>query len=478
MTRILLLLTHPADRQAVYAMLAPHFDVSAPDSAARALAEPFDLCLIDAPTLERLDDALQARKTAEASHFLPVVLLIPQAALQRLTPHVWEHVDEVIPIPTDTVRLLSRLTLLLRTRQLSVETERRAAELDATLTSVADGLIIYSPEGEILLDNPAARRLLDGILIEEEYGDLPQWLGRHAFTPDGKPPLAPDDVPAARAARGETVMGEVLTFRQKDGKEIWVSVTAAPIRQRDDTIIGVVSTYTDITQLHELQEQREIYIHTISHDLRAPLAIIHGHAELIMDELKRRELDGRLQPSAAAIRRGITRMNVMIQDLVDAARLEGGQLILDIKPVNLRAYLADLLQRSATVFDVGRIHIELPEDLPPVSADLNRLERILSNLLSNALKYSNPGTPVLVRARQTDHLIEVSVQDFGQGIAPEDLPHIFERFYRTKGGRKAEGIGLGLYITMMLVKAHGGRIWVESEVGKGSTFYFTLPVAE
>ena len=170
-------------------------------------------------------------------------------------------------------------------------------------------------------------------------------------------------------------------------------------------------------------------------------------------------------------------MNVMIQDMVDAARLEGGQLKLDRKPVDLRHFLHSWLQQNATTMDVGRIHVEVAEDLPPVSADANRLERILINLLSNSLKFSKPGTPVIIDAQQVDHQVEVSVTDQGRGIAPEDLPHLFERFYRAKGEWKTEGVGLSLYITSMLVKAHGGRIRVKSEVGKGSTFYFTLPMA-
>jgi signal transduction histidine kinase len=113
----------------------------------------------------------------------------------------------------------------------------------------------------------------------------------------------------------------------------------------------------------------------------------------------------------------------------------------------------------------------------PLSADYNRLERILTNVLSNALKYSDPGTPVWVRARQTGHEVEVAITDQGYGIAPDDLSRLFERFYRAKETR-AEGIGLGLYITKQLVEAHGRRIWVESEVGKGSTFTFTLPVVQ
>jgi len=356
------------------------------------------------------------------------------------------------------------------------EVQRRAAELDATLNSIADGLIIYSPDGEILLDNPAARRMLDGILIEEEYRELPQWLSRHAYTPDGKL-LAPEREPGVRAAQGETVTGEVLVFHHHDGTEAWVSVAAAPIRQRDDTIIGVVGTYTDITPLHTLQEQQQVFVHMVSHDLRAPIAAIKGHAELLEEDLEAQGFDGDLRIYTSAIQRNVQRLIVMIADLVDSARADGGQLQLKTTPVNLASYLANLLQRSAVILEVNRIRVELPADLPNVLADYDRLERIISNLLSNALKYSDPATAVIVSARQQDSEVVIAVADQGEGIAPEDIPHLFERFYRVQGKRSAEGVGLGLSIAKTLVEAHGGRIWVESAFGQGSTFYFTLPIA-
>jgi len=129
------------------------------------------------------------------------------------------------------------------------------------------------------------------------------------------------------------------------------------------------------------------------------------------------------------------------------------------------------------VLETDRIRLDVSDALPTVSADYNRLERIIANLLSNALKYSDPGTPVVIRASQVDGSIEIAISDQGNGIPAEDVPHLFDRFYRAKGARKAEGIGLGLFISKALVETHGGRIWVESELGKGSTFSFTLPVA-
>jgi len=391
--------------------------------------------------------------------------------------HLWISVSAA-PVYSEEGALLgvvSSYADITATHDLQGELQRRVAELDATINAVADGLVIYSTSGEILLDNPAARHVLDDILIEVEYRDQPGWMSLRACTPDGKR-VTLEHAPGARAARGETVTGEVLVFQHKDGTETWMSVAAAPIRLQNDTIIGVVGTYTDITQLRQLQARQEDMLRMISHDLRAPLAVTRGYADLLQEEVQSRGWEV-LVPSIEAIQQSTVQMNVMIQDMVDVARQEGGQLQLILQPVDLRPYLETLLQRSATALPLDRVQLDVPADLPPVAADPNRLERILINLLSNALKYSAPGTPVSVHARRMNGTVQMAVVDQGRGIPPEDLPHLFERFYRVKGARKTEGIGLGLYITRILVEAHGGRITVESEMGKGSTFTFSLPVA-
>jgi len=451
--------------------------MSVPASDAEALAEPFDLCLIDGPTLERLDDALQARKTAETPRFLPLVLLTPHSTMHRLTKLVWDHVDEVVSIPTDTVRLLSRLTLLLHTRQLSVETEQLRAELDATVNSIADGVIVYATTGDILHTNSAAERLLGYTVKEQAESVAERWLTRHAKTPDDQP-IPPEAIPTQRALQGEVVHGVIIMFPQEGRGNLWLSVSAAPIYTPDGQSHGVVATYTDITALHHLQEQQKGLLQTISHDLRSPLAVIKGHEQVVASMLAEQGVNGTIQQSLAAIERSVNRMDLMIQDLVDATRWEGGQLELKCEPVNLPHYLDDLLQRVSMALAAKRVQVEMPDDLPLVYADYARLERILVNLLSNALKYSDPDTLVRVKAQPQDGEVVITVTDQGTGIPPEALPHLFERFYRVPGEQKVEGIGLGLYITKVLVEAHGGRIWGESDVGKGSTFYFTLPVAQ
>jgi signal transduction histidine kinase len=170
-------------------------------------------------------------------------------------------------------------------------------------------------------------------------------------------------------------------------------------------------------------------------------------------------------------------MDGMIRDLVDASRLETGRVKVECRPCDVRAYLADLEVRLAGVLDTQRIRTTVPERLPLIQADPERLDRILVNLLSNALKYSPPSKEIFLTAQPVPDGVAISVRDQGQGIAPEELPHVFERYFRAKRAAhgKVEGLGLGLYITRLLVQAHEGRISVESEVEKGSTFTVVLP---
>ncbi|HEY3416986.1 MAG TPA: PAS domain S-box protein, partial [Armatimonadota bacterium] len=360
--------------------------------------------------------------------------------------------------------------------RLLAEIARRAAELDSTLDAIADGLIFYSPTLQVIRENAAAIAIFG--LAQEEYAlPLTERLRRTQVAHADGTPMTVEETLAWRAAHGETIRELIEVVHTPDGRTVWVSGSGAPVYTPDGTLIGAITTFTDITRLRQLQEQQQVLLQSVSHDLRTPLSVINGYAKLMQNAIEEKELNGVMRQGLGAIQRGIQRMDVMIQDLVDATRQEGGQLHLELQPVLLQAYLPDFIQRTGTAMGTDRVHLEIPDDLSPVLADYNRLDRIATNLLSNALKYSDPDTPVLVRARRTDGEVEISVTDQGKGIAPEDLPHLFERFYRAEMEPRAEGIGLGLYITRALVEAHGGRIWAESALDKGSTFYFTLLVA-
>jgi signal transduction histidine kinase len=228
-------------------------------------------------------------------------------------------------------------------------------------------------------------------------------------------------------------------------------------------------------RLLELQQLQNTLTSIVAHDLRQPLTTILGQAQMLERLIHQEKSEAALK-SADAIYTGARRMNTMIQDLVESVRGEAQTLVLKREPLDMGAFLQDLLQRSSASLNVNRIKLHVEPHLPAVQADPDRVERIVLNLLTNALKYSAPESPVDVRVDDTNEAVRVAVQDYGQGIPPEDLPHIFERFYRTRAAKRKDSVGLGLYISRMLVEAHGGKIGVESEVGQGSTFFFTLPL--
>lgn len=361
--------------------------------------------------------------------------------------------------------------------RLLCEVERRAAELDATINAITDGIVIYDTNGELVNINPSAQRML-GYSLDDLHLPTAERLALLRYeTPEGQS-FYPFEAQIFPAIRGVSTSNIIVVIHRRDDTTLWFSSSTAPIRTGDGQLLGAVMSFTDITAIHELQKEQEDFLHIVSHDLRIPLTVIHGHMQLLESSMMEAGINGGMRTSVDAIQRSVQRMNLMIQDLVIAARLSGERLTLKLQPVDLGEYLPSLLAQVVTSLDISRIILDLPPELPPVSADADRLERIMLNLLSNALKYSPQEAPVLLKARQVGEEVVVSVTDQGRGISLEDLPHIFERFSRLRAGREPESIGLGLYITRMLVLAHGGHIWVESEVGIGSTFSFSLPVAE
>ncbi len=364
----------------------------------------------------------------------------------------------------------------IRAQEHADQAENRAAEMQAIIESVGDGLVVYGPEAEIVRMNAAAERFF-ALSPEECKMSLKERLGiLRVETPEGTP-LTLDESVVARATRGESVNGVISVNHRRDGRIIWVSRTAAPICTSDGRQLGAVATLTDITPLHDLEKRREGFIRGVTHDLRTPLTAILGHAQSLVRSAQKGQASEQVVHSAQAIVLSTKRMNVMIQDLVDTILMDARELRMDRQPLNLSSMVSSMLDPANPVIEARRITSGIPAGLPLVLADPNRLERILMNLLSNALKYSLPESEVLVKAELAGGEVTTAIIDHGKGIAREDLPHIFEHFHKPISGRKAGGLGLGLFVTKMLVEAHGGRIWVESELGEGSTFYFTLPLA-
>jgi len=336
------------------------------------------------------------------------------------------------------------------------------------IDTVPNFIGIKNWDGEFVLANRA---------LAEAYGTTPQdIIGKTDadFNPNKEEVewFRRDDQEVIKSRKPKFIPAEKVTDSQ--GRVRWLSTIKVPLIEENGTSTRVLLATHDITELKEAEEEREVFIHTISHDLRSPLSVVKGHVDLVQELVVAAGIDSQLLDSLQAIQRGVQRITAMTADMVDSARWKAGQLQLKTEPIDLPSYIMDYLERAQPIMDVERISLDIKAGLPLILADANRLERILVNLLSNALKYSPPERSVILRARLHDSEVVVSVQDFGQGIPPEDIPRLFDRFFRAKGGGAVEGIGLGLYIAKLLVEAHGGRIWVDTELEKGSTFSFTL----
>jgi two-component system, OmpR family, phosphate regulon sensor histidine kinase PhoR len=230
----------------------------------------------------------------------------------------------------------------------------------------------------------------------------------------------------------------------------------------------------DITDRKQHDEFREQYVGVISHDLRSPLSTISVSAAILQRLLERGETAGTARP-LDSIRRSTRRMADMIEDLLETTRLESGRLRLHKSPLDL----VELARNLSEQLGAAASHPVVCEWTGPawVLADAGRLERVLENIVGNAFQHSPRERPVRIQVASDSREAVLTVADHGVGISADDLPKLFDRFYRVSGNGSAKGLGLGLYTSRLIVEEHGGRIWAESSPGLGSTFGFALPIA-
>jgi len=246
-----------------------------------------------------------------------------------------------------------------------------------------------------------------------------------------------------------------------------------------ETFMHLVSFLTTALLLSQIRgdlKKREELLDVVSHDLRAPLGALVGQAQVLGT---RAGGDAFVAARVGAILRCASRMETMIEDLLDSAREESHQLHLRLEPVDVGAYLAELLERCAPVLEAGRVRLVLPGAGSLIAlADPGRLDRIVLNLLTNGLKYSPPECPVELGATAADGWVTIRVADQGPGIPAADLAHVFDRFYRGQRTAARGGLGIGLYSVRLLVEAHGGTVRVECGRQGGTVIEVALPVSQ
>ncbi len=367
----------------------------------------------------------------------------------------------------------SLLYLLIRRSEREIQNQRR--RLEVLIDTAPVGIAFHSsPDGRLLMFN----RMAESILGRPFRGDLSlvDQAGFYGlFHPNGEP-FRREELPSSRSLNGESCEGVEMVVHHPSGLELHCLVNSAPLRNATGEITGAVVAFQDITPLHRLQQQRAKHVLGISHGLRTPLTVIQGQSQLLLKMLDRGEKDGAMRHSAEELVASSQRMSLILKDLVDLTSMESGQgLHLNREAIDPGPFVLDLKERLSKVFDTSRIRVELAEQLPPVWADPDRLERILVILLSNSFSFSMPGTDIVLSLRSNGGEVTFSLADRGSGIPPDRLAYLFDPYRRAED--RPQAAGLGLYVAKGLVEAHGGRIWVQSREGQGSTFSFTLPAA-
>lgn len=353
----------------------------------------------------------------------------------------------------------------------AVNQERR--QLDAILENAADGFCIMSVSHKVERWNRALARLT-GITaadaIGHNYDDLFRWAqrtrGLNLVDAEAAGWPTPASVPIY-------VEGEVL---RKDDSPLAVGVTYAPLFDRDAHLVNLIASVRDITRFREAEQLKSTFISVISHELKTPVSLIKGYAGTLRREDANWE-PAVVQQSLAVIEEEADRLTGLIENLLDASRLQAGGLRLQREECQLAEIAARIAARFQTQTTIHRINTRFPDNFPIIKGDEERLGQVLSNLVSNAIKYSPDGGAITIAGRVLAQEIVVGVSDEGPGLPPDEVQRVFDRFYRatTLATERASGAGLGLYLARAIVEAHAGRIWVESPVGTGAAFLFSLP---
>jgi signal transduction histidine kinase len=347
-------------------------------------------------------------------------------------------------------------------RKRSEETLRRERDMLMTvLEAMKDGVFIVNRQYDIEYVNPA---------LEEELGQLKHRKCYEYFheRKDACPWCRNDEVFA-----GKTVRYEWTSRKTKKTYDL-----IGTLVHNADGTISKLEIFRDITERKDLEKLKDEFIGLVSHELRSPLTVVTGGIKTVLSEWQRlSERDKRQLLQDAALESDS--LSHILDNLLDLSRAQAGKLSLYPELLDMNKLVRETVKKIKVASPEHRIHIHLPKKLSPVTADGVRVERILYNLLHNAVKYSPDESNIEVFAVQGERYLTVCVRDHGSGISDSDQAMLFQPFQMFANDRpdSVKGTGLGLLVCRRLVEAHGGHIWVEAELGQGSSFYFTLPLA-
>ena len=350
------------------------------------------------------------------------------------------------------------------------ELERTAHQgtrsLEAILGALPDGLAVVDEQRRVQMMNAEFRRLFNvsetaaGILFFEATRD------------------AAVEAAITRALGDGEVHRDMIKITSGPDLPLQIELSVVPFRAEGERKGGAVALFRDMTQIQQVEAMRRDFVANVSHELRTPLSIFRGYLETLLDDPQQRPEE--LVRILEVMERHAERLTLLVEDILSLAKLESPNARLEYTEIYLPDFLAEILRDWERRFGAKLLEssLDAPEDLPAISADENRLQEVIYNLLDNAVKYSQPEGKVSLKAHRIGDRIRIAVADEGIGIPARDVPRVFERFYRADKARSRQlgGTGLGLSIVKHIAQLHGGTVEAESELGHGSIIGVILPI--
>jgi len=425
--------------------------------------------------LEEINNLLQGLTRAASLGLLTGVVL-PLIARRKVIGVLFVFRNYQVMFSSNDTNLLQsfadQAAIAVYNAQLYTALSNEQSRLSAFLDSVADGILILSSDHTIEHCNPALTRML-GVPVEQIRGRQHSNVIRLAKQRDGMSleqaeaggwPLTPN---ATLYVEGD--------LERPNKPPLPVGVTYASLLTPEGTLLNVIASVRDITRFREAEELKSTFVSVISHELKTPVALIKGYVSTLRREDATWDRDI-VQDSLEVIEEEADRLTELIENLLDATRLQAGVLPINLCDISLDALAKRIAERFRIQTSTHTIVVDFPQDFPIIMADENRLSQVLSNLISNAIKYSPEGGEIRISGQVRREQVIVCVSDQGPGIDPGDIPYVFDRFYRSSDvSRTTKGAGLGLYLARAVIEAHHGRIWVDPKPGSGARVCFSLP---
>lgn len=345
-----------------------------------------------------------------------------------------------------------------------LETEK--GKLNSMVSSMTDGVVMVDKEEKVLVTNPMAKFLLNLQQEETNIFDLTKALS--------------EKFDFHEKIKESQNANRTITIPEVSLKDKYLQVVISPVKDPEGEFLGNVALFHDITQEKQMAKMRQDFTAMMVHELRTPLTVIKSGSETILEHLTEMPQD-KLAELINLVRNSSKEMIGLVNDLLDAAKIEAGKFSLTPQRQSLKPLFEELKESFLPLTNKKKIAFDFfyPEDLPDLDVDRDRLRQVFNNLLFNALKFTEKGR-ITVTIKEGNSQVLISVADTGCGIAPEEKNKLFSPFSQilTPKESREPGTGLGLLITKGIIEAHGGKIGFESEVGRGSNFYFTLPIAK